>query len=400
MADPVLTPIHDWLVALRRTFHQHPELAFREEETTRKIAEVLTELGVPFETGIGRTGIVATLSAAAPGPIRAFRADMDALPLEEANAVPYRSQVPGVMHACGHDAHITVALGVLRTLIDHGWPKAGRGKVVVFFQPAEEAGGGAEEMIKTGILGREPIAVIFAGHMQPELPAGEIAMAREVSNAASDGLRIRITGKGGHGAYPHLCIDPIVAGAAFVTQLQSIISRSLSPLDSAVITIGKFQAGTASNIIPHEVNLSGTLRTLDPEVRSTALQRLEALLKGLEAAYGVTTELRLHEGYPVLANDPRVVRYAVDVASELLGVEAVHIESPRMGAEDFAYFLQQIPGALLRVGCHDPAVGFTHALHSPYFNIDERALDVGVRLFSQLLTRFDPQRLVSSERRL
>lgn len=377
--------IHDWLVQLRRHFHSNPELSYREVKTSRKIADVLGELGVAHETGIGGTGIVACIDSGRPGPVVAFRADMDGLPLQEAAQVPYCSRTEGVMHACGHDAHITIGLGVARTLMEEGWPETGRGKIFLVFQPAEEGGAGARAMLETGLFDGEPIEAFFAGHVHPELPVGHIGLAPGVSNAASDSLRIRLTGKGGHGAQPHRCIDPIVAGAALVTQIQSLISRTISPMDNVVLTIGQFHAGTASNIIPQDALLEGTLRTLRPELRDRMVERLRAMVHGLELAYGVSAHLEINQGYPVLENHGGVAGYAEKVAVQWLGSHCVHIEPPRMGAEDFAYFLQRFPGVLLRLGCHRPEEGFRYGLHSPHFDLDERVLDVGVGLFVRLL---------------
>jgi amidohydrolase len=379
---------HDWLVDLRRFFHQFPELSYKEEKTAAKIAETLKGFGTPFQSGVGKTGVVAALNADHPGPVVALRADMDALPLEEKNDVPYKSRHSGVMHACGHDAHVTIALGVVRLLVENGWQKKGRGRILFIFQPAEEGGAGARAMLQEGVLDREPIEAIFAGHLHPENPLGQIAMAPGVSNAASDSIRIRITGKGGHGAQPQFCVDPIVAGAHLVVQLQSIISRNLHPLDGAVLTIGRFHSGTASNIIPDEAVLAGTLRTLDPSVRETVLDRLKQMLHGLETAFNVSIDLHVTAGYPLLTNDQRIVDWTVMRSRELLGDNGVQLETPRMGAEDFAYFLDRYPGVLVRIGCHDPEKGFTHALHSPYFTFDERVLDLGVRLFAHLLTSY------------
>jgi amidohydrolase len=388
MAEIELTPFHDWLVELRRHFHQFPELAYREKKTAAKIVAVLQELDVPLRNEIGKTGVVATLSAQRPGPSVAMRADMDALPLEEQNDVPYRSKHPGVMHACGHDAHVAIMLGVVRALVETDWARKGAGKIHFIFQPAEEGGAGARAMLETGILDAEPIEAIFAGHMYPELSVGHIGFASEVSNAASDNINIRIVGRGGHGAQPQACIDPIVAGAYLVTQLQSIISRSIAPLDSAVLTIGSFHAGTARNIIPQEANLAGTLRTLKPEVRERVLARLRELLKGLDAAHQVTAELQTSVGYPLLVNETRLVHFVETQANTFLGEVCVHRGVPRMGSEDFAFFLQKFPGILIRVGCSDPERSATHGLHSPCFDLDERVLDVGVRLFVHLLTSY------------
>ncbi len=289
MVEIELTPFHDWLVGLRRHFHQFPELAYEEQKTAAKIVQVLRDLGVSARDRIGKTGVVASLTAAKPGPTVAMRADMDALPLDEKNDVPYCSQHPGIMHACGHDAHVTILLGVVRSLVESGWPEQGAGKILFIFQPAEEGGAGAQAMLETGILDAEPISAIFAGHMHPDLPVSHIAFAPEVSNAASDTIDIRLIGRGGHGAQPQACVDPIVAGAILVTQLQTIISRNLAATDSAVLTIGSFHAGTARNIIPRDAVMKGTLRTLSSEVRDRVLERLQEMMKGLELAHQVVS---------------------------------------------------------------------------------------------------------------
>jgi amidohydrolase len=392
MTEKLLTPFHDWLVELRRHFHQYPELAYREVKTAAKITEVLDGLAVPYQTGVGRTGVIATLDSGRPGRALAMRADMDALPLDEQTEVSYKSRHPGVMHACGHDGHITIALGVIRWLIENGWRENGKGKILFFFQPAEEGGAGAKAMVETGLLEKEKVEAIFAGHMHPELPVGEIALTPGVCNAASDSINIRLTGRGGHGAQPHVCVDPIVAGAYLVTQLQSIISRSISPMESAVLTIGRFHSGTARNIIPQEAILEGTLRTLNPEIKDIVIKCLRGFIKGIEMAHAVTAHLVVEPGYPVLVNDKNIAEFTFSRGKELLGEDRVHVALPRMGAEDFAYFLQRCPGVLIRVGCHDPAVGRAYGLHSPFFNFDERALDVGVRLFTLLLTSYMEKR--------
>lgn len=389
MIEIPLTRFHDWLVQLRRDFHQYPELAYREEKTAGKIAEVLRGLNVPFRDKVGKTGLVATLIAEKPGATLAMRADMDALPLEEQNDVPYKSKHPGVMHACGHDGHMTMMLGVVRLLVESDWAAEGSGKILFIFQPAEEGGAGAQAMLETGILDSEPIEAIFAGHVHPELAVGHVGFAPDASNAASDNLNIRLTGKGGHGAQPQTCIDPIVAGAYLLTQLQSIISRSIAATDSAVLTIGSFHAGTARNIIPQEAVLEGTLRTLDTKVRERVLNRLDEILKGLETAHQMKAQLQVSVGYPLLVNHSELVRFVQMQAEELLGHGKVHEGAPRMGSEDFAFFLQKFPGILLRLGCRDPEKATTPGLHSPFFDFDERVLSLGVRLFTHLLTSYE-----------
>lgn len=382
---------HDWLVDLRRYFHRFPERGYEEKKTAAKICEILKTLDVPFQAEVGGTGIIARLTARRPGPVVAFRADMDALPLQEANDVAYKSQHEGLMHACGHDGHMTIGLGVIRWLIESGWPRNGSGEILFIFQPAEEGGAGAKAMLDTGHFDTLPVKAIFAGHMYPVLPMGDIGVAAEVSNAAADVLKIRIKGKGGHGGYPHQCKDPIVAGAHVVTQIQALISREIPPLESVVLTIGQFHAGTAPNIIPEEAYLEGTLRTLCPDIREQMFSRLRELLNGVAVSMDVETELEIKPGYPVLANNPELVGFLKASAGELLGDDHVHTLLPRTGAEDFAYFCERWPCVMVGLGCHDPEEGFRYGLHSPNFDIDERVLDVGTLLFGQLLTQYTEQ---------
>lgn len=388
MQEKLPNDFFHWLVDLRRWFHRFPETAYKEKKTSAKICEVLNTFNVPYQSGVGGTGILARLRAKRTGPVLAFRADMDALPLNEANDVSYKSQHHGLMHACGHDGHMTIALGVIKWLIERDWQKRGAGEILFIFQPAEEGGAGAKAMLETGIFNLEPIEAVFAGHLHPERPAGDIGIADEIGNAAADTVFIRLKGKGGHGAHPHQCKDPIVVGAHLVTQLQTLISRELPPLESAVLTIGRFEAGTASNIIPEEVIMEGTLRTLRSEIRSQIIERFEALVEGIERSYDVTAALQISKGYPVLVNDSKLVKHTKRCAIDVLGSGHVHTDLPRMGAEDFAYFSQKWPGVMVGLGCHDPCKGFQYGLHSCHFDFDEHTLDVGTRLFAYVLTKY------------
>jgi amidohydrolase len=388
MSSTLPDDFYTWLVALRRWFHQFPEPAYKEVKTAAKICETLDTLNVPFKTGVGGTGVVAKLRAKRTGPVVAFRADMDALSLEEKNDVPYKSRNPGLMHACGHDGHMTIALGIIRLLIEDRWCKNGCGEIVFIFQPAEEGGAGAKSMLKSGIFKNEPIKAVFAGHMFPELPVGHIRLAPEISNAAADNIIINLKGKGGHGAYPHHCKDPIVAGAYLITQLQSLISRDLPPLESAVITIGRFHAGTASNIIPEDAVLEGTLRTLKTDIRNEIIKRLEEMVEGVAGSFGISATLNITEGYPVLVNNPVLVKHIVTCAKNVLGADNIHMGFPRMGAEDFSYFCREWGGVMVGIGCHDPSKGFQHGLHSPYFDLDENVLEIGSRLFADVITQY------------
>ncbi len=388
MSDIQLLAFHDWLVDVRRELHKIPETGYQEKKTAAKICEYLDELAVPYQTDIGGTGVVARLAASRKGPTVAYRADMDALLLEESNEVAYKSQHPGKMHACGHDGHVTIALGIIRSLQEQGWRDNGCGEIIFFFQPAEEGGAGARAMLKTGLFDDEPVAAIFAGHVNPELPVGRMELIYGTAHAAADTIKFRIKGKGGHGASPHQCIDPIVAGAHLVTQLQMFTSRNLAPLDSAVISICKFEAGTAENIIPEEARLLGTLRTLTPEVQTMAVNRIKEMTQGLDQAFGVKTTFEFIDGYPAHVNDSNLVDFMKSCTREVLGDEGVHVGRARMGAEDYSFFCQKWPGVMLGIGCHDPQKGFQFPLHSPHFDMDERALDVGVRLFGHALVRY------------
>ncbi len=381
--------MQSWLSEIRRDFHRHPETAFEEFRTTQRIRAILQELNVQILDLPGlETGVVGLIQGAAPGPVLGLRADIDALPLQELSDVPYKSTVDGKMHACGHDAHATIMLGVAKKIVDDGLAKHLRGSVKFIFQPAEEGIAGARRMIEHGVLDNPRMDRILAGHMINDLPCGSIGWFEGPSHAATDMFSLEITGRGTHGARPHQGRDPIVAGAHFVTAVQSIVSRNLSPMDSGVISVGAFHAGTASNIIPARIELKGTIRSLQAEVREMLFNRLQECAAGLESMFGVETDIQFKEGAPPNVNDLEVSRSLAEAAETVLGKERVLLIPPSMGGEDFALFTEQIPGAMIRIGSGNEAEGKTQPLHSPYFDIDERSLVHGVEVFVQAVKSY------------
>ncbi len=379
---------NDWLVALRRDIHRQPELAFEERDTTALICRVLAQVGARVETFSDLTGAVGILEGAADGPTIGLRADIDALPLQELNEVEYRSARDGVMHACGHDAHTAIMLGVARKIVDSGLLSRLRGRVKLIFQPAEEGVRGAQAMIARGVLEDPHVDRIIAGHVGPNLPAGMVGIARGQAYASADRFEVVITGAGTHGARPDEGADPIVAGAHFVTASQTIVSRNVKPTHAAVVTLGRFEAGQASNIIPQTAVLEGTIRALSPEVRRKLIDRLQEIAAGIGAAFQVDCRFVQHQGVPPLVNDAEAAQDMIDAAAAVLGKENVVEESPTMGAEDFGLFCADRPGAMIRLGCGNREKGLVHPLHSPRFDMDERVLQVGVDVFVEAVRRF------------
>ncbi len=379
---------HQWLVALRREIHRQPELAFKEFDTTALIRRELERIGAQVETFSDITGAVGILEGNADGPTIGLRADIDALPLQELNEVDYRSTRDGVMHACGHDAHTTIMLGVARRLVDSGLLSKLRGKVKFLFQPAEEGVAGAQAMIERGVLEDPHVERVIAGHVGPNLPAGRVGVAYGQAYASADRFEVIIAGAGTHGARPDEGADPIVAGANFVTACQTIVSRNVKPTHPAVVTLGRFQAGQASNIIPQTAVLEGTIRALSPEVRQKLVDRLQEIAAGIGTAFGVDCKFVLQQGVPPLINDEQVARDMADAAAAVVGKDNVVVESPTMGAEDFGLFCADRPGAMIRLGCGNRERGLVHPLHSPRFDMDEKVLEVGVEVFVEAVRRF------------
>jgi amidohydrolase len=377
-----------WLVETRRDFHMHPEISNQEHRTTQRILEILHGFGVEARRLEGMTGAVGLIRGAQPGRTIALRADIDALPVQELNEVPYRSTREGVMHACGHDAHTTVMLGVAKSIMESGLASRLRGNAVFLFQPAEERVTGAREMIARGVLEDPRVDWVIAGHVVPDLPAGTVGLFRAQSHASADRFSVFIQGKGAHGGRPNEGVDPIVAGAYFVTAVQSILGRNVKPTEPAVVTIGKFVAGTVGNVIPDRADLEGTIRALSSEVRSQLMERLVEVREGMDRTFGVRSTLEFQEGVPVCVNDEGVSAFLHQAAVDLLSEENVRYLQPSMGAEDFALFAEKRPSSIVRLGCGWPGRAEYSPLHSPHFDIDERALTVGVRLFTEAVKRY------------
>lgn len=383
--------LNDWVVELRREFHMYPELSGQELRTTKRVMEALEGLGVKVYPLEGMTGAVGLVEGREEGPNMALRADMDALPINELNEVPYRSRQSGVMHACGHDAHTAILLGVARAVMSSPWRNQMKGSLVLLFQPSEERISGAREMITRGVLDNpKRVDILLACHVYPELPSGKVGLFKGVSHASADSFSLSVTGKGAHGGRPNEGVDPIVAGAYFVTSLQSIVSRNVNPMESAVVTVGKFCAGRAGNVIPETAELEGTLRALSDGVRKTLIERLHELKEGMEKSFRVSAQLQFLDSVPVCINDRGVTEFVEEVASRLLGPENVLYLEPSMGAEDFALFAQRRPSSIIRLGCarkDGPRAAYT-PLHSPRFDIDETCLGVGVQLFAECARRY------------
>jgi amidohydrolase len=375
-------PLYGWLSDLRRDFHMHPEPSFEEHRTTARIKGILTELGVEIRETPGlATGAVGVVRGREGGKVLALRADIDALRMDERNEVAYRSQHPGIMHACGHDGHTAILLGVARWLKETGLAAGIRGELRFLFQPAEEIVSGAKAMIAAGAMDDPPVDRVLAAHLWPDLPVGQVGFYRDVSHAASDGFYIEVQGRGVHGSSPEKGRDPIVAGATLVQAAQTIVSRNLDPTDVGVISFGEFLAGSAPNVIPPVARLSGTIRSFKPEVRDTLIRRLQELSRGFGEALGVTMTFTLKEGVPACRNDPEVSAAFCDSAARVVGEGNLRWLEPKCGGEDFAFMAAKAPGAIIRLGCRDASGRFIHPLHSPHFDMDEAVLPLGVEIF-------------------
>ncbi|NGQ96886.1 amidohydrolase [Brevibacillus sp. SYP-B805] len=360
------------MVAWRRHLHQYPELSFQEEKTPAMIAGLLREWGMDeVRTGVGGRGVVATLRGGAPGPTVAIRADFDALPIQDQKDVPYRSKVPGVMHACGHDAHTAELLGLAAVLARHR--EEIPGSIRFIFQHAEEElPGGAVAMVEDGAV--DGVDAIFGAHLWSMAPVGRVWIGAGPIMANADDFVIEVKGKGGHGAIPQETVDSIVIGAQIVTNLQTIASRNVSPLDSVVVTIGTFHAGDNANVIADSCRMTGTVRTFLPHVRDRAEQRLKEIAEGVAGMLGGSAEVTYLRGYPAVINTEAEAEIAREAAIAACGEAHVERMQPLMGGEDFSYYLEKVPGAFLFVGAGNPEKGAVWPHHHPRFDLDERAM--------------------------
>jgi len=368
------------LVEWRRDLHRHPELAFAEHRTSAVLRAHLEGLGLEVRSVAG-TGLVARLEGRRPGRTVALRADLDALPVAEEGKEGYASENPGVCHACGHDGHMAILMGAARLLA----ARAGElgGTVVFLLQPSEEkAPGGAQAMIAEGALDR--VGAVFGLHLWQSMPTGAVGCVKGPMMAATDDWTVVVNGRGGHAALPHLSVDPVAAAAQLVVALNGVVSRSVDPLKAAVLSCCTIHGGTANNIIPDAVTLSGTVRTFDPELRDLMERRFREVVAGTCAATGATADVGYSRGYPALVNDPAAAELALEVARDVLGPERVVDIDPVMGGEDFAYCLQRVPGAFLFYGAGD---GMPHPHHHPRFDVDERALPGATLLMTALALR-------------
>ena len=384
------------LVADRRHFHSKPELAYNEHSTALVVAERLAEFGYQVKTGVGRTGVAGLLTgteaapeAASAGPRTVlYRADMDALPIREENDVEYRSRTDGVMHACGHDAHVAIGLAVAKRIARQGERLTGSLKFA--FQPAEEGGNGALAMINDGVLDAPKVTAAVGLHVWNNLPVGQVGVYTGALMAAVDEFELVIQGVGGHGAMPQQTVDAIVTAAQVINALQTIVSRNVSPLDSAVVTVGKIKAGTAFNIIADTATLRGTIRTFNRETHAKIPEMVERIIRGVCESMGASYKLDYIRQSSPLVNNAEMCELVAECAAEVVGTQnVIRDESVRtMGGEDMAYFLERVPGCYFFLGTRNEARGFFHPHHSPRFDIDETALPIGVEIMTRVITRY------------
>ncbi|WP_223460625.1 M20 aminoacylase family protein [Pseudomonas sp. GL-RE-19] len=380
---PGIAAMQDEMIAIRHSIHAHPELGFEEFATSELVAACLTQWGFEVSTGVGKTGVVATLKNG-EGRSIGLRADMDALPIQETSGLPYASRLDGVMHACGHDGHTAVLLAAGQHLAR---TRAFNGTVHLIFQPAEEGLGGARKMLEEGLLERFPCDAIFAMHNVPGYPVGHLGFYSGPFMASADTVNIKIIGNGGHGAVPHKAVDPVVVGASIVMALQSIVSRNVNPQEMAIITVGSLHAGSASNVIPFSADLSLSVRALTPEIRHLLEVRITELVKGQAESFGARVHIDYQYCHPVLINDPEQTAFAHEVARDWLGEEHLIDDlRPFTASEDFAFVLEKCPGSYLVIGNGEGEGGCL--LHNPGYDFNDGCLPVGASYWVKLVERF------------
>ncbi|MEO8303132.1 MAG: M20 family metallopeptidase [Betaproteobacteria bacterium] len=370
----------DDVIALRRSIHEHPELAFDEHETAKRVQAFLTRLGIPFRSGVGGTGIVALLEGAKPGPTVAIRADMDALPMSEPAGLPFASKVAGKMHSCGHDAHTAIALGVA-AVMSEARPEL-PGRVMFIFQPAEETLSGARAMLDAGAFDGATPDTIVGFHNWPQLATGTVGWHTEAVMASSDSFDVTLKGLAGHGAHPHLAVDAIVGAAQFIDQLQTIVSREIAPISSAVVTIGRIQGGTARNIIASSVEMNASVRTLESDIAKRVEAAVRRILEGLKTGMRMDYDLKWTKLTPVLRNDKATMARVLKVARDMLGAaNVIEMPSPSMGSEDYAWFAERVPSAHLRIG--SKIDGHETAIHRTDYQLNEQMIPLATKLMSR-----------------
>ena len=364
------------IVNTRRTIHSHPEMGYQEEQTSTLVQARLRDLGIPFRAGLAKTGVVAQIKGElGDGPCVLLRADMDALPIDEQSGVPFSSEVPGVMHACGHDAHTAMLLGAAELILDRRSTFAGTVKLM--FQPAEEGGGGAARMIEDGVLSEPRVDAAFMLHVWPDLDVGQVACGPGPQLAGADAFTITVNGRGGHGARPHETVDPVVVGAQIVLAMQTLVSREVDPTVPAVVTLAVFNAGTVSNVIPDRAVLKGTIRAFDDVLFKHLEQRVREVATGIAATLRASVDVDFAMSYPPSVCDAAMADHLGASASGVVGSDSVLPSKPEMGAEDFAFVLQQVPGAMLWLGVKKPEWPEPKPVHTATFDIDEGALPIG-----------------------
>jgi amidohydrolase len=371
---------------MRRDLHRHPEIGFQEVRTAEIIAKELNALGFEVRTGVAETGVVAVMEGQGSGPIVLARFDMDALPITEETGASYASVNDGVMHACGHDGHVAIGLTVAR-LLNSKRQELG-GKVKFVFQPAEEGLGGAKRMVEQGVLEDPKSDLCFALHLWNEKPVGWLGITPGPVMAASDTFYVRVIGKGGHGAAPHYSIDPVLASAQMINALQSIVSRNVRPLDSAVVTVTSVRGGEAFNVIPPAVELKGTIRTFDPAVRELVMRRFQKIVNGVAHSLGCQVEITIKKITPPVVNDHALTQQVIDLANRILPHNTIDTSSRTMGSEDMAYMMEEIPGCYFFVGSSNVEKGLDASHHHPKFDFDEKVLPYASALMATTISSF------------